>query len=125
MKPGLLTTLTRLQRGQVWLTEHYARSMELETWPATESDTFYRSLDKWDDLERTVRQEYGFMQCVIGPEGCNEGAPIRCDVCTGRIVPVGVMIGCRQSKSPRKPTSGPTGDDDSQGALFRIQRSHD
>ena len=48
---------------------------------AEENERFLIDLDLWDRLEKAYRAVFGGTECVMGAEGCLEGAVVRCRAC--------------------------------------------
>ena len=46
-----------------------------------ENERFLIDLDLWDRLEKAYRAVFGGTECVMGAEGCLEGAVVRCRAC--------------------------------------------
>lgn len=101
--PELTKALVRLVNGQRWLVDTWHRARDQEQWE--DVDLFWRSYNAWDRLEIETRARWMLKTCVIGPGGCEEDAPIRCDYCVGAI-PFKVMVCTRDSRSgyPAKST---------------------
>ncbi len=130
--PELTKALARLVNGQQWLVKEWHRARSQDQWE--DVDVFWKSYNAWDRLEMETRARWKLKTCVIGPSGCDEDAPIRCDYCAGSIQ-FKVMVCTRDSRSGHPPKSSKPskvedadrpdarypeieGDEEKQGALF-------
>ena len=48
---------------------------------AEENERFLIDLDLWDRLEKAYRAVFGTAECVMGADGCLEGAVVCCRTC--------------------------------------------
>jgi hypothetical protein len=76
----------RLCAGQKRLTRTWLWLQDLEDWSEDQEFKFWLNYEKWDRMEREAREAGQIEGCPIGPEGCNEDAPIRCGHCAGEKV---------------------------------------
>lgn len=112
----LALALARLSKGQEWLVKEWRRIQRLDLW-TDPTPLFWKGFEEWDRLERETRARWSLQSCVIGPGGCHKDAPIRCDLCAGKVKrPFPVIICTRESRSGVKAKKQP------QTALFDISR---
>ncbi|MCH7800795.1 MAG: hypothetical protein IIC24_04530 [Chloroflexi bacterium] len=127
----------RLRVGQDRLTRMWLRLRDLEDWTEKQEFNFWLNYEKWDRLERQARESGQIEGCPIGPKGCHEDAPIRCDHCAGEKAvhtsdmpgdgsqgqAVRIMI-CDRGRKPRL-VDGQVDPENGQAAMFSLAgRSH-
>ena len=124
--PELTKALTRLVNGQRWLVKEWDRERDQAEWDKDDA-LLWKSYNAWDELEMETRARWKLRTCVIGPAGCDDKAPIRCDYCAGTIQ-FKVVVCTRDSRSGRPPKSSKPskvedadrsgGDEGKQGSMF-------
>ena len=101
--PDLTKALARLVNGQRWLVREWHRERDQAQWDK-DDELLWKSYNAWDRLEMETRAKWKLKTCVIGPAGCDDKAPIRCDYCAGTIQ-FRVVVCTRDSRSGRPPMS--------------------
>ena len=101
--PELTKALTRLANGQRWLVKEWHRERDQDQWDR-DDELLWRSYNAWDKLEMETRARWKLRTCVIGPAGCDDKAPIRCDYCAGTFQ-FSVVVCTRDSRSGSPPES--------------------
>jgi hypothetical protein len=76
----------RLRVGQERLTRTWLWLQDLEEWPEKQEFDLWLNYEKWDRMEHQAREAGQIEGCPIGPEGCDEDAPIRCGHCASEQV---------------------------------------
>ncbi len=73
--------LRRLREGQEWLT---AKFKDVDGGGAQENrqEWLMVGMDRWMELEATVRFVYDYEGCVMAPERCDPEAPLCCEACS-------------------------------------------
>jgi hypothetical protein len=82
-QPNDLTNhlLSRLQSGSHWLTAQHQAWLEGKP-DAANDERFSVALAAWTEMERSLRQVFGYEGCICGPDQrCPEDAPVTCNFC--------------------------------------------
>jgi hypothetical protein len=75
------TLLSRLQAGSQLLASQHDAWLEGKE-DAASDERFSAALAAWDQMERLLRQVFGYEGCVFGPDRrCPEGATVVCGYC--------------------------------------------
>ena len=76
--------LSRLRAGVTWITEARRHLPEYQGQHSELELRYHSYLEKWDGLEKDLRESYSFRGCIFGQyESCSEGSPVRCRECGG------------------------------------------